>query len=332
MLRALEVLLREAELESQELEELARRVGKQERDELMRLHGHVVPRKRFKGRKGQPLLEVRPRDLLYADEAGRSIPQPGEDNAIFALGGISLTQESAADYVTRAEALKQEFFGDKVPTFHEPVMRNHEGPFYFGGDAGKQRAFDDAVVNLISGSRFTAFGIAIRKSQYQRDFVDSGLDPYLPIDVYSVAIQMLLERYIDYLAFSDQRPMGVISFESIGPKEDAEHLRDFGDLLLYGTQWVPDAAFRSFLETGVSFLPKSGSSPSELADMWARDLFEWARAGCTGEPGRWRLFESCIYRRGDMQMGKFGVKVFPDSDIRPLIEEHRSRVAAGGKN
>jgi len=134
---------------------------------------------------------------------------------------------------------------------------------------------------------------------------------------------MLLERYIDYLAFDRSRPIGSVTFESIGPKEDALHQRDFVDLLLYGTQWVPPSAFQGHLEPGVRYVKKAGSAVTELADMWARDLFEWARAGCEGQPGRWSLFEPRIYARGDLMMGKFGLKVFPDSDIREQIERHR---------
>ena len=35
-----------------------------------------------------------------------------------------------------------------------------------------------------------------------------------------------------------------------------------------------------------------------------------------------------IYRRGDGRMGKFGAKVFPDSDIRDRVEAHRIECGA----
>ena len=62
--------------------------------------------------------------------------------------------------------------------------------------------------------------------------------------------------------------------------------------------------------------------------MLARDIQEWVRLGCTGEPGRWGLFSSRIHCRGDGRMGKFGVKVFPDSDIRAAIDVHRRACGA----
>ena len=65
----------------------------------------------------------------------------------------------------------------------------------------------------------------------------------------------------------------------------------------------------------------------ELADMFSRDLFEWVRGGCGAfTPRRWDIWQTKIYARDDGMMGKFGVKVFPDSDIRDQIENHRRDV------
>ncbi len=116
--------------------------------------------------------------------------------------------------------------------------------------------------------------------------------------------------------------------ESIGSREDAEHQLEYARLLLEGSQWIPDSVFRNDLETGLRFVPKQGSHPCELADMFARELYEWIRGDCDVTPMRWDLFSKKMYCRGDGQMGKFGVKVFPDSDIRDRIEAHRLRCGA----
>lgn len=177
-------------------------------------------------------------------------------------------------------------------------------------------------------SEFTLFGVAIRKVEFAQ-FVALDDDPYLPPDPYSVSIHMLLERYVDYLATRGDDALGSVTFESVGPREDAEHHRDYLELLLDGTQWVQDAAFRNWLTTGCEFTRKQGSDPMELADMFSRDLFEWARGGCGKvTPRRWHVWQPKIYSRGDSMMGKFGIKVFPDSDIRARIEGHRAQVRA----
>ncbi len=207
-------------------------------------------------------------------------------------------------------------------------MRRHEQVYHFGGDMQKQAEFDDAVDELLLTTEFVVFGVAIRKDAFAREFSASGLDPYLPVNPYAVAITMLLERYVDYLLVSgEHRKMGRVTFESQGAREDAEHQVQFARLLLDGTQWVPESAFQQAIQPGANFVPKAGSHPTEIADLLARDLYEWARSGCRATPQRWDLFTKKIYCRGDGKNGKFGVKVFPDSDIRPAIEAHRRQVS-----
>ncbi len=233
-------------------------------------------------------------------------------------------------YVRGAEALKQHFFGTTNMTFHEPYMRRHDGPYYFMGDRRKQREFDLSLKQLIESSEFVVFGVGVRKSAFATSFMDAGIDPYLPSDVYSLAILMLMERYVDYLAHLTPNSLGRVTLESIGPKEDAQHQMDYARLLLEGSQWIPDSAFRNWLETGLRFMPKSNSHPIELADMVSREIYEWVRDGCVTEQVRWPSFGKKIYCRDNGAMGKFGVKVFPDSDIREAVLAHRRDNGASG--
>jgi hypothetical protein len=62
----------------------------------------------------------------------------------------------------------------------------------------------------------------------------------------------------------------------------------------------------------------------ELADMVSRDIYEWVEAGCEASVGRWPVVNERIYCRDDRMHGKFGIKVFPDHDIRDTIEAHRA--------
>lgn len=241
-----------------------------------------------------------------------------------------MTPEAAAAYVAAANELKRHFFDTPEVTFHEPQMQRHETVFRFGGDAAKQRAFCEALNDVIRRAEFVAFGVAIRKAEF-RAFMSGAGDSYLPWDVYSVAIHLLLERYVDHLAATAGRHMGRVTFESQGPLEDAQHQMAYTDLLVTGTQWVPDSGFRNWLETGARFVPKAGSHGTELADMLSRAIYEWARDGCmpTDDNPRWAILSEKIYRRGDMRMGKFGIKVFPDSDIRDRIEAQRDSLGSG---
>ena len=326
--QAFEALLRRAGLDAPELAPLLARLADEEARELMRGAGRLESRKRFKHRSGQPLQEPRAADLLFLDESGTAHPQAPEP--CFVLGGIAMAEEEADAYRARADALKTEFFGRTDITFHEPHVRNHHERFSLGGSADRQRALCEAIDELVATTPFRLFGVAIRKHAFSA-FVGGEEDPYIPPDLYAVAIQLLLERYVDYLATRGDNPLGRVTFESVGPREDAEHQREYADLLLHGTQWVPDSAFRNWLITGCDFTRKQGSDPMELADMASRDLFEWTRGGC-GEftPRRWHVWQPKIHVRADATMGKFGIKVFPDSDIRDRIEAHRRQVTGEG--
>ncbi len=317
------VLLKRAGFDESQCIELVRSIARQEAIEIQRSYGRVESRNRFKRGVPYSLLEGRPVSNLYIDESGRSNPGYAPGLAFFSLGAVALTEEETEVYCAKADEIKLRFFGNTSVTFHEPNMRNRTGSFYFGNNEQERRKFDDAISGLIEDTDFVAFGVGIRKHAFAGEFVEAGLDPYLPTDVYVIAIAMMLERYVDFLANSSEKRMGRLTFEGQGAKEDAYHQLEYARLLIEGTQWVSDKGFRQWLETGLRFTPKRGSHPTELADMLSRDLYEWVRDDCESTPRWWKLFSRKMYCRGDGRMGKFGVKVFPDSDIREAIERHR---------
>jgi hypothetical protein len=325
---ALRVLLRRAGHDPVMADSLSKSLASAEAIELQRANGRIEPRNRFKAGLAQPLLAARPTHFLFLDEAGKSTRGSAGDSPFFSLAGVALQSSEIATYVAQADELKQKFFGSTEITFHEPMMRNHDGPYHFGGNPSLQLEFDQAIDRLLLDTKFVAFGAAIRKKGFEEDFVADGLDPYMPTDVYALSITLLLERYIDFLAHQHEAHMGRVTFESQGPREDAEHQLEYARLLLDGTRWVSDGAFRDWLETGLRFVPKSGSHPVELADMFARELFEWVRGDCEITPQRWDTFSAKIHIREEGTMGKFGVKIFPDADIRDLIEMHRRWVSS----
>jgi len=326
---ALVALLKRANIDASDCEALVKEIVRQENIALQLSYGRVEGRRRFKGHSPQPLLDGRYKNFLYLDEGGKSFPEPATQPQFFSLAAVSITRQENHQYVKRANAVKSQFLGRVDITFHEPFMREHDGPYSFNGDKGKQAAFDQAIDRLVTDTSFVAFGVGVRKLGFERDFMQTHIDPYLPTDAYAVAITLLMERYIDYLAMLAQpKSMGHIIFESQGPREDALHQMEYVRLFLEGSQWIEDGAFRNWLEPGVRFVPKQGSSPLELADMLAREIFEWVRGECRVTPKRWDLFSNKFYCRGDGRMGKFGLKIFPDADVRDLIEEHRKRCGA----
>jgi hypothetical protein len=330
--RLLEGLLERADHDTKACGELIKDIAKNEEVQRHRAYGHVEPRTSYKKKDaGHPLLEKRRRNMLYIDESGKSIPQPRNPGhpPFFALGAVAMQEEEVDNYCAAADSIKLEFFGRKDFSFHEPLMRYRQEHYYFGGDTKRQQEFDEALDQLVVESNFVVFGVGVRKELFQKEFVETGVDPYLPTDVYPLAILLLLERYIDFLAHQPESRFGRLTFESQGPLEDAFHQCEYAKVLMRGSQYVRDGEFRKWLETGLRFEPKAKAShPLELSDMLSRDLYEWVRGGCKTSPKRWELFSDKIHCRGDGRRGKFGVKVFPASDIKALIWTHRVRCGA----
>lgn len=298
-------------------------IAGKEKSEQQRGSGRLESRRRFRTTTPHAILAQRRPSVLHIDESGISNPQPSKEPTYFSLAGIAIAEEQIEAYKAAADEIKLYFFKRTDLTFHEPAMRHRREWFYFGNDKKKQEEFDIAIDALLEKTEFRAFGVGVRKDGFQREFVDAGLDPYLPTDVYSLAILMLLERYVDFLSSCKTPRMGSVIFESQGTLEDAIHQLEYARTLIDGSQWVAGKSFRMWLEPGLVFTPKCGSDPMEIADMFARDLFEWVRSECTDNPKRWELFSKKIYHRGNGAMGKFGVKIFPDADIRDRIEQHR---------
>lgn len=332
LIYAARALLEETEIPLELCDQVNSLIKTREQAELMRAHGRLAPRKRFRKAGGQPLQQGRGVYLLFIDESGVSHPERQKAEAYFALGAVALSDEAAADYRAAADALKITFFGTREMTFHEPDMRRHDGPYYFGGDRAKQVAFDQAVNDLLTETPILAFGVGVDKMAFAAQFVRNGGDPYLPSDVYTLAVMMLIERYVDFVATSPGGELGRVIFESQGPKEDAVHQLEYARLLVYGTQWVHASDFQHHLEAGVRFRPKIGSDPLELADIVARDVYEWVEGRCESSPHRWHVLNSKIYCREDRAMGKFGIKIFPDSHLREQIEAHRWQAGPMQKN
>ena len=261
-------------------------------------------------------------------EANRTL-NPVDTPTFFALGAVAIDDEEHERYCARADEIKRQFFGTTQVTFHEPELRTHKGRYYFNGDKLTQQKFDDYIERLIEETDFTVFGVGVRKSAFQQQFSEAAIDPYLPTDVYAVCIVLLLERYVDYIASTRPERLGRVTFESQGPLEDALHQLEYARVLISGSQWLKPSSFRNWLETGLRFAPKRGSEATELADMVARSLYEWIRGGCKVDPPKWSLLSRKVYCRDDGQMGKFGIKVFPDSDILEQIDSHRRRLGMG---
>lgn len=331
---ALRVLVDRMDLsEELNITHLEQQIADNERRHLMRAHGRIEGRSRFRRRKnkgtkdGNPIRQNRPINHFFLDESGTSHPaaKPGSQS-YFVLAAVAMTAQQESSYISAIDTLKEQTFGRVDITLHEPDIRHHDGVFNFDGSKDAQDDFRHRLAETLSHLDYTVFAVGIRKLAFAREFLKASIDPYLPHNVYALSLHLLTERYADFLAHQTDNPRGRLTLEAQGPKEDAEHQLAYIETLLHGTQWVSSSDFQKYLETGLRFEPKSGSRPTELADLVARDVFEWLRTECLEAPNTWNIWEPKIYQRGDLKMGKYGIKVFPDSDIRERIEMQRKHM------
>jgi hypothetical protein len=313
------------------LEEILGVIKQDEMAATQRAIGRIEPRSRFKAMTSNTLLESRPPMTLYLDECGTSSPfKPTSPagHSVFAVSGVAMTEEAKFAYCAKADAVKRQFWGHIDITFHEPYMRNHDRDYYFGGDTKKQQDFDAALLKLLEETDFVAFGAVVRKDAYQSEFLEDGRDAYLPHDSYSLAIALILERFVDFLAHQETRFRGRLVFESQGPRQDAEHQHSYATVMIEGTRFVPENTFMQWLDAGCSFVPKCGSHPVEVADIVSRDFYDWVRSGCTCEVANWDMLRSKIYCRDRGVQGTFGLKVFPATGLEAEVYAHRKECGA----
>jgi hypothetical protein len=329
MAEVLAIMLRRAAIDDSGVNVLALKLREQCVRCMEKAEGGPVIARLTTKNTGHPLLEGRPANVLHLDESGTAVVGP---EPVFALGGVAMHEEDCDAYVTNANALKMRFWGHTNITFHEPHMRKHRAIFNFHGDRAKQSAFEKDLRYLLKNTPFVCFGVAVRKDLFKSMFVDQGIDPYLPTKVYDLAIMLLLERYVDYLSTNADRRLGRVHLESIGKRDDAEHQAAYADLLLHGTQFVPESTFQSWVEAGCRFAPKQGSGPAELADLVAREVYEWANSDCKVDPRHWDILKPKIYRRDEGHFGRFGIKIFPADGLEDAIYAHRVACGAVVRN
>lgn len=286
----------------------------------------------------------RPVIHLFVDESGQAdhVRKTDKQNDFFALGGIAISDAAHKQYQERANHLKAEFFkgGPRVILHAFDLRKAMEGPAEQGGtfalNAGKSwPELVQALEELVEQTEFTAFGIIIQKWVFFQNFTVPGEDPFLPRETYDLALHLLLERFVSFLASTADAPIGSIALEYQNPQRNARHQLSIAETIAYGTRWISPEPLQRDIRPGVEFLRKQPSHPLELSDMLANFLYRLARDGFSnnrqprlqqgGSTRLWEVFCSKFYQEGDLRQGKFGLKVFPAGRLDTWLDQFRNR-------
>ena len=289
-------------------------------------------------------LADRPVIYLFVDESGQDddVRKFAENNDFFTLGAIAISAEAHKQYQASAERLKRQFFEEDinvvlhVTNLRQAMERPPGWKSEFTLKAGKSwSGLVRALERLVKETEFTAFGIIIQKWVFHQEFTETGKDPFLPRETYDLALHLLLERFVSFLASTDNAPSGSITLESQGPEQNARHQLSIAETIAYGTRWVSPLPLQRNIRPGVEFLNKQPSHPLELSDMLANLLYQLARNGFSakrpprlrqgGSTKLWETFCRKFYKGGDLRQGKFGLKVFPAGDLDDWLNDFREK-------
>ncbi len=284
----------------------------------------------------------RPVIHLFVDESGlaRDVRKSKGSGDLFALGAVAISSDALEQYWTHANQLKREFFkGGPDVILHASDLREA-----IKGSDGRGRQFAlntdkswpnlvRALEDLVEQTDFTAFGIIIQKWVFHQQFTVLGQDPFLPRETYDLALHLLLERFVSFLASEDDAPIGSIALEHQSPGENARHQLSIAETIAYGTRWISPEPLQLDIQPGVEFLKKQPSHPLELSDILANLLYQLARDEFDQAPrlqqgGSSRLWEAfCrkFYQEDDLRQGKFGLKVFPAGRLDGWLNDFRDK-------
>lgn len=288
----------------------------------------------------------RPVIHLFVDESGQAgdVREFAKDNDFFTLGAIAISAEAHKRYQASAERLKRQFFKDgtnvvlHATNLRQAMERPPGWKSEFTLNAGKSwPGLVRALERLAKETEFTAFGIIIQKWVFHQEFTETGKDPFLPRETYDLALHLLLERFVSFLASANDAPIGSITLESQNSEQDArkdaQHQLSIAETIVHGTRWVSPEPLQLDIRPGVEFLRKQPSHPLELSDMLANFLYRLAQRGFDNNQlpnlrqgdNLWNIFYEKLYGEGDLRQGKFGLKVFPAGDLDDWLNDFREK-------
>jgi hypothetical protein len=169
----------------------------------------------------------------------------------------------------------------------------------------------------VAGLDLTVFGAVINKAEYvARHGRTRPVNAYLPSNLYLMALDFVLERYVKFLEEAGAGPGRVVA-ESRGDREDAELAEEYAELRSRGTQFVAAARFRRMLVPELVFAGKrSGLVGLELADLCAAPMATQVLKWGTPSPV-WEALVPKIWVSGRSAKGNVGLKVYPRA---PLLD------------
>jgi hypothetical protein len=254
---------------------------------------------------------------LYLDESGdHGIMKLHLDYPVLARCGIAVAQTYDAQRLGPAvDEFKVEHFGTASIGLHYRALAQKAGPFRFLQDGARAWAFEQAMGRFVAGLDVGVFGAVVNKREYVAQHGRTRpVDAYLPHNLYHMALDFVLERFLKFLEERGATPGRVVA-ESRGAKEDAELTAEYEELQVRGTQFVAAERFRRMLVPEMEFADKkAGLAGLELADLCAAPMATQVLKWGTASPV-WDAMVPKIWVGAYPKRGSVGLKVYPRTSL-----------------
>lgn len=255
------------------------------------------------------------RYTLYLDESGdHGLFNFNPSYPVLALCGVaaenSYYSRTLLPYVDR---FKVDQIGSASYRLHYRAMAQKAGPYRFLADSVRAWTFEQALAGLISDLEVAVFCAVIVKDEYLARYGPTRpVDQYLPTNLYLMALDFVLERFVKYL--EERGPsQGNVLAEARGRREDEEVHAEYSQLLQTGTQFVSGERFRRALGPDLRFADKNeGVAGLELADICAPAVATQILKPRTPSP-IWDAVSAKIWVSAGSRRGSLGLKRFPRS-------------------
>jgi len=261
------------------------------------------------------------RYLLFVDETGdRGIARFDQSYPVLGLCGCIVEESVYRSVVVPAlDAFKIAWFGHVGLTLHYSAIAKRSGAYAVLQTPDRMYAFERSLATLFETLPILVIAAVIDKRAYRARLAEiHERDATLPRDLYLMAADFVLERFVEVLEQQRAGAAAVVA-ESRGRREDAELRGHYARRREEGTQFYSAERF-AMLPVEISFRTKDDRVAGlELADPLAPPIATRTIREDAERSLLWRAVRPKIWLRGDERPGGVGLKTFPDSIGREIM-------------
>ncbi len=218
----------------------------------------------------------RQRYTLYLDETGdRGLVKFDRRYPVLGLCGVIVEDDAyRGEVVPALDAFKVSWFGTAQLTLHYSTIMKRVGPYVIFRDGARLHAFEQDFAALVSRLPLSVLAAVINKSEYTLEAARvPSKDPTWPSDLYYVAVDFVVERFVEFLEHRKGTAGGFVAeARAHGGRLDQELVAHYARRRLVPTQFYSAERF-AVLPPAIEIRTKDDRVAGlELADLLAPQI------------------------------------------------------------